>query len=727
MPKVIPVIGLVLSAALLASGVGCTRKSSGGRSGVPTPLGPPSISVRSDASGEIRVDWPLLPDVGVYNIYWSTTPGVDKASGTLISGVVPPLVHPGLTNGTTYYYVATSLTAPGESEISPEAFAMPLAPPVITSISWETSEVTLLWSPVPGAQSYNIYWSTTPGVTRAGGRQIPGASSPHTHTGLANGTTHYYVVTAANSVGGGAESGLSLEDSEMPLAAPTGVGALAGLADVRVTWNPVVGATAYNIYWSTSLGVTKATGTRIADVTSPYLHQGLATGTTYFYVVTAGNGTGESVESAQVSATPGSIPGEVDWIFVHDGAAGGGDDDEALGITVDGAGKILVTGYSNFGWMVVWRLEDTGVLDTTFNGQGWVTQRGSAGGVGPERGHDITVDASGRILVTGFGDSPQNGDDMIIWAFDGTGALDPSFGSGGIVTHDSAAGGSWDDQGNAIVVDGSGRILTTGYSNTVNGTDDDMVIWRYDSSGNPDMTFGGTGFVVQSNAAGGGRDDVGDDLILDGSGRILVGGWSYSSIAGYSMVIWRFEPSGDPDFGFGPGGMVVLNRSVGWNDREAVYGIGIDPSGRILATGHASVLSQSRWEMLLWALDPSGTLDASFGTGGVTSASGAAGGGTLDFGMALAIDGLGRTLVTGSSGSSGVDQDMAIWRHDSSGAPDLTFGTGGSVVHDSAAGGAWHDGGRDITLDAAGRILVAGVSSRGSSADNDMVVWRYKP
>ncbi len=44
-------------------------------------------------------------------------------------------------------------------------------------------------------------------------------------------------------------------------------------------------------------------GTKIADVTSPYTHTGLTQGTTYYYVVTAANGYGESADSAKVSVT----------------------------------------------------------------------------------------------------------------------------------------------------------------------------------------------------------------------------------------------------------------------------------------------------------------------------------------------------------------------------------------------------------------------------------------
>lgn len=88
------------------------------------------------------------------------------------------------------------------------------------------------------------------------------------------------------------------------LSAPTGVSATAGNGQATISWNAVSGATSYNIYWSTTSGVTKTSGTKITDATSPYSHTGLTNGTTYYHVVTAVNSSGESVESAQVSAVP---------------------------------------------------------------------------------------------------------------------------------------------------------------------------------------------------------------------------------------------------------------------------------------------------------------------------------------------------------------------------------------------------------------------------------------
>lgn len=126
---------------------------------------------------------------------------------------------------------------------------------------------------------------------------------------VANATTQATIFTcqAANIAGG------TFTTANMPgmttttptptaPAAPTGVTATGGTNQMTVSWSAVSGATSYNIYYSTTTGVTTATGTKIANATSPYVQTGLTAGTTYYYIVTAVNSTGESTASTQASA-----------------------------------------------------------------------------------------------------------------------------------------------------------------------------------------------------------------------------------------------------------------------------------------------------------------------------------------------------------------------------------------------------------------------------------------
>jgi len=95
-------------------------------------------------------------------------------------------------------------------------------------------------------------------------------------------------------------------DSTNVPAPPSGVAAMAGDGRVTIAWAPSNGATSYKVYSGTSPGVTRANGTPHANVMSPFVLTGLPNGTAQYFVVTASNATGESAESAEVSATPSS-------------------------------------------------------------------------------------------------------------------------------------------------------------------------------------------------------------------------------------------------------------------------------------------------------------------------------------------------------------------------------------------------------------------------------------
>ena len=120
---------------------------------------------------------------------------------------------------------------------------------------------------------------------------------------MANGTTYCYVVSAVN---GGGESANSTQASATPQppapAAPTGLTATAGNAQVSLTWTASSGATSYNVKRATVSGGPYTTVA--SPATASYTDPGLANGTTYYYVVSAVNGGGESANSTQAGATP---------------------------------------------------------------------------------------------------------------------------------------------------------------------------------------------------------------------------------------------------------------------------------------------------------------------------------------------------------------------------------------------------------------------------------------
>lgn len=336
------------------------------------PIAPPPGVLAAAGDTQVTLSWSPVIGATSYNIYFANATGVTKGTGTPIAGVTSPHDHLGLANGTSYYYVVTAIISGSEGEESTEVAAMPIAPITGVSAAGGTSSITLDWNLSAGASTYNVYWDTNPGVT-VGSNPIPGVTPPHTHTGRTNGQAWYYVVTGENAVGDGVETPESAEVFAQPVATPLGVTAVVGNLENLIRWRtPVVGAQTYNIYWSTSAGVTKGTGTRISGVTNPYLHSGRTDGVPYYYVVTAENTVGsgaESAESVEASATP---------------------------------------------------YNPTGTPDATFNGQGWVVDATGT----TTRGYGITTDASGRILVAGEVNWPDARRwDLIIWRYNADGTI----------------------------------------------------------------------------------------------------------------------------------------------------------------------------------------------------------------------------------------------------------------------------------------------------------------
>ncbi|VAX21491.1 hypothetical protein MNBD_NITROSPINAE02-2110 [hydrothermal vent metagenome] len=192
--------------------------------------------------------------------------------------------------------------------------------PAGLSATPSNAQVGLSWAPSSGASSYNVYWGTSPGVTKASTKISGIATNSYTHTDVAatrssypsisyltNGTIYYYKVSA---VSGDGESGLSNETSGKPQvaspSAPANPSASAGNGEVTVSWAAVSGASSYNLYWATSSDVTNSSN-RESGVTSPFTHSGRTNGTTYSYRIAAANAGGEGELSAIVSAKP-AIP-----------------------------------------------------------------------------------------------------------------------------------------------------------------------------------------------------------------------------------------------------------------------------------------------------------------------------------------------------------------------------------------------------------------------------------
>jgi chitin-binding protein len=163
---------------------------------------------------------------------------------------------------------------------------------------WPTTPITITSANTGATQSPDTLGNT---VNALNGNVRIGVlnTSNNTVTPAANATSNrVYSLTSANIT----NAFLQITPGNVP-PAPTGLTAAAGNAQVALSWSAANGATGYNVKRSTTNGgpysnvATNVTGTS-------YTNTGLTNGTTYYYVVTAVNASGESPVSTQVSGTP---------------------------------------------------------------------------------------------------------------------------------------------------------------------------------------------------------------------------------------------------------------------------------------------------------------------------------------------------------------------------------------------------------------------------------------
>ena len=204
----------------------------------------------------------------------------------------------------------------GAAQPPPPSATVPGAP-TLTSATVGNGTVALAWTaPSSNGGSAITGYKIYRGTTSSGETLLAtvGNVTSYVDSGLSNGITYWYRVSAANSVG---EGQLSNELSATPQAtSATAPGAPANLTaapangrGVQLSWSAPASdggslVTGYRIYRSTSPGVTPQSGTLVATVGNlSYKDTATVRGARYYYVVTAVNAVGESTASSEAGAT----------------------------------------------------------------------------------------------------------------------------------------------------------------------------------------------------------------------------------------------------------------------------------------------------------------------------------------------------------------------------------------------------------------------------------------
>ena len=202
--------------------------------------------------------------------------------------------------------------------------AILLTPPNISIIAQDEQNV-LAFPPNPFFTKYNLYSSTTPGVTNESTVMANlrlGVTDDeiafHVDTNLTNGSTYYYrlevedaegnVSILSPEVSASPDPNLPPDTTSISLGNfPTNVTATAGNGQITISWTPAVGSELmHGIYWSNQQGITLENTPKdnaFWDIQSPFVHTGLDNSKTYYYRVAVWDGK-EVHLSKEVSAVP---------------------------------------------------------------------------------------------------------------------------------------------------------------------------------------------------------------------------------------------------------------------------------------------------------------------------------------------------------------------------------------------------------------------------------------
>jgi uncharacterized delta-60 repeat protein len=336
-----------------------------------------------------------------------------------------------------------------------------------------------------------------------------------------------------------------------------------------------------------------------------------------------------------------------------------------------------------------------GDLDPSFGEGGIVvTQPGSSPFTGSFVG--VSVGPDGGLITAGPA-WPRFG----IARFDGAGAPDPSFGDGdGVVTHDVGPLDVEDDA-RTMAIDGSDRIVLGGLANLDEDDGGYAIVARFLSSGAPDLEFGGDGEVELP------AGHSVSSLVPDPAGGLIVGG---------SFGVARVTDAGVLDESYGSEGI-----ALGGSDRLNTTDLAIDTQGRIVAVGIQRSGQSGLPGFAVTRLTPGGDPDPDFGEGDGTTRT-EIGDGGADIASAVAIGPDGGPIVAGTTYNTASTPDFATVRYTEAGEPDGTFGEDGIVVTDFQNGASNYGA---STLVVPGGVVVAGATSSESESERMFAIARY--
>jgi hypothetical protein len=343
---------------------------------------------------------------------------------------------------------------------------------------------------------------------------------------------------------------------------------------------------------------------------------------------------------------------------------------EATALAVDGLGNVYSTGWFtgtvNFD-------PGTGLQNRTSNGAAdlfvskldasgnfvWIQ---TMGGVGSDVATGLAVDASSHVYLcgsfTGSVDFDPGPGVVRLTSFGGTDAFILKMNSAGALQWIRQLGGASADQANAVAVDGTGNISTTGYFSGTADFDPASTTYFLASHGSQDVfvsKLDGSGSFVWARAVGGASNDAGNAITIDSSGNsYTTGSFKYSADFDPGPGTYTLRSSGSDDifvWKLSAAGSLVWADQFGGHNSDVGRGIALDGTGDVYAVGSFTgtadfdpgsgtftLSSNGSTDLYAVKLSPSGALSWARGAGSPDA----------DAAAALSVDAVGNPTITGS-------------------------------------------------------------------------------
>jgi len=255
------------------------------------PIGTPANIKVSSGNGFVTLNWEASGAVD-YEIFYSTSSAIPAQSNITVNEQTAQIT--GLMNGTVYYFWIKGINADGlKTPASAVVNCKPLGNMgTVTANPAASGELILSWAAVAGADEYDVYYKTVQtqpdGTSQA---ELTTSNESVIVANLVNGTTYYIWVKPKNTNGSGNMSSMAVG---IPIASVGNINVESGNGQVTLSWSSVLGATGYDVYYSTDTVIPDNSHSSISGSTATIQITGLINGNSYYFWVKAKNSQGLS-------------------------------------------------------------------------------------------------------------------------------------------------------------------------------------------------------------------------------------------------------------------------------------------------------------------------------------------------------------------------------------------------------------------------------------------------